>query len=90
MFGQCGQIHETLKGSHRQSSAITDPALNIEDYRTWAEARLAEAKSQGVDKTQALRGWVIAYAESLAQMRSDIAPIDEPCFQWIKTLRELV
>ncbi|WP_141249655.1 hypothetical protein [Sphingobium sp. D43FB] len=54
---------------------IMNQALNIEDYRTWAEARLAEAKSQGVDKTQALRGWVIAYAESLAQMRSDeVAP----------------
>jgi hypothetical protein len=74
----------------KEVEEITGICLNIEDYRTWAEARLSDAKSQAINETQVLRGWIIAYAETLVQRRSDVAPIDEPCFQWVKTLRELV
>lgn len=64
--------------------------LTINDYREWVNARLDEAQYQGVDTVQALRNWVIAYAESLAQRRREIAPIDEPCLQWLSSLKELV
>lgn len=36
------------------------------------------------------RGWLIAYLQSLGQMRRDIAPIDEPCYEWLKTLQTLL
>lgn len=36
------------------------------------------------------RGWLIAYLQSLGQMRRDTAPIDEPCYEWLKTLEALL
>ncbi|OQX14013.1 MAG: hypothetical protein BWK73_10625 [Thiothrix lacustris] len=44
-----------------------------------------EYQAQGVENSTALaRHWLIAYTESLAQRRPKIAPIDEPCFQWLQ------
>ncbi len=34
--------------------------------------------------------WITAYAESLAQRRREIAPIDEPCYQWLSTMNEIL
>ncbi len=34
--------------------------------------------------------WITAYAESLAQKRREIAPIDEPCHQWLTTLKAIL
>lgn len=34
--------------------------------------------------------WLKAYVESLAQQRRDIAPIDEPCYQWLLKLDEVL
>lgn len=31
--------------------------------------------------------WLLAYAESLAQKRREIAPIDEPCIDWVLELK---
>ena len=42
------------------------------------------------DESLIARGWITAYLESLAQMRRDIAPIDEPCYEWLKTLETLL
>jgi hypothetical protein len=36
------------------------------------------------------KDWLIAYAESLAQKRREIAPIDEPCFEWVELLSQIV
>lgn len=33
--------------------------------------------------------WVNAYTESLAQMRREIAPIDEPCQHWLISLKKI-
>ncbi len=34
--------------------------------------------------------WLTAYTESLAQRRRNIAPIDEPCYQWLVTLKVIL
>jgi hypothetical protein len=34
--------------------------------------------------------WLTAYAESLAQKRRHMAPIDEPCIDWVNELREIL
>jgi hypothetical protein len=34
--------------------------------------------------------WITAYTESLAQQRRDIAPIDEPCYQWLLALNDIL
>jgi hypothetical protein len=34
--------------------------------------------------------WHVAYIESLCQMRRDIAPIDEPCEQWVRAYIDMM
>ena len=34
--------------------------------------------------------WITAYTESLAQRRRDMAPIDEPCYQWLLKLDTVI
>jgi hypothetical protein len=34
--------------------------------------------------------WVKAYVESIAQLRREWAPIDEPCVQWLESLKKLL
>lgn len=34
--------------------------------------------------------WLKAYVESLAQQRREMAPIDEPCYQWLLKLDEIL
>ncbi|GET36394.1 DNA-cytosine methyltransferase [Microseira wollei NIES-4236] len=34
--------------------------------------------------------WITAYTESLAQRRREIAPIDEPCHQWLTSLKAIL
>ncbi|MGJ5673670.1 MAG: hypothetical protein ACR9NN_08705 [Nostochopsis sp.] len=34
--------------------------------------------------------WIRAYIESKPQQRREIAPIDEPCYQWLLTLNVIL
>ena len=56
-------------------------------FEAWVAARFdtdhgAEAQLAGA--------WLSAYAESLAQMRPALAPIDEPCVHWLETLQAVL
>jgi len=64
--------------------------ISIESFDSWIENRFADALSLGIDESFLVKKWVQAYVESLAQRRSDIAPIDEPCFQWVESLEKLL
>ena len=37
-----------------------------------------------------VRHWLNAYTLSIAQRRRDIAPIDEPCFAWLNSLKNIL
>ncbi|MCC6630413.1 MAG: hypothetical protein IT340_23795 [Chloroflexi bacterium] len=46
-----------------------------------------------VDETteaQLASAWIRAYVESIAQQRLDRAPIDEPCYQWLQQITEIL
>ncbi len=62
-------------------------ALKIND---WVKFVLEKHGQLIKDQSLIARGWITAYLESLGQMRRDIAPIDEPCFEWLKTLETLL
>ena len=65
--------------------------LEILTFRDWIKKQFSRATAEGVVEEQELaRAWITAYTESLAQIRPDIAPIDEPCYQWLKTLKEIL
>lgn len=62
-----------------------DLKIEILTYETWIEQRL-----NGDEATSLATRWLKAYVESLAQLRTQIAPIDEPCGHWLETLQKVL
>ncbi len=64
-------------------------SLQIVTFKEWVELQFARTLAEEAATEQELAStWLIAYTESLAQRRRDIAPIDEPCYQWLLKLNE--
>ncbi|WP_375510580.1 hypothetical protein [uncultured Nostoc sp.] len=64
-------------------------SLEIVTFKEWVELQFARTLAEEAATEQELASaWLIAYTESLAQRRRDIAPIDEPCYQWLLKLNE--
>ncbi|MEH1908522.1 MAG: hypothetical protein V7L05_26840 [Nostoc sp.] len=64
-------------------------SLEIVTFKKWVELQFARTLAEEAATEQELASaWLIAYTESLAQRRRDIAPIDEPCYQWLLKLNE--
>lgn len=68
-----------------ESGQKTGAAVTVQKFREWAEA---EARMTGLVLDEIGRNWLTAYAETLCQMRREIAPIDEPSKPWVDGLRE--
>lgn len=66
-------------------------SLKILTFQDWVEEQVSRAVTEVIVTEQELASaWLAAYAESLAQRRREIAPIDEPCYQWLTTLKEIL
>lgn len=66
-------------------------SLSILTFRDWIKKQFSLAIEEGlVTEAELARGWIVAYTESIAQRRRDIAPIDEPCYQWLTTLKRIL
>lgn len=64
-------------------------SLEIVTFKEWVELQFARTLAEEATTEQELASaWLIAYTESLAQRRRDIAPIDEPCYQWLLKLNQ--
>ncbi len=65
--------------------------LEILTFSEWVQKQFTRALETGlVTEKQLASAWLIAYTESLAQKRRELAPIDEPCHQWLTNLRNLL
>ena len=62
-------------------------SMTIMTFDAWVVARFDMGS---LVETQLAGAWLTAYAESLAQMRPALAPIDEPCGHWLETLRAVL
>lgn len=66
-------------------------SLEILTFEEWVDQQFAGTLTQEAATEQELASaWLTAYTESLAQRRRDIAAIDEPCYQWLVTLNEIL
>jgi hypothetical protein len=66
-------------------------SLEILTFEQWVKEQFDRALAENIVTEQMLSSaWITAYTESLAQRRRDIAPIDEPCYQWLFTLKTLL
>lgn len=64
--------------------------LRILSLNEWISERVDEASEIGIVNSELSSSWITSYTESLAQRRRDIAPIDEPCHEWLKALSNLL
>lgn len=58
----------------------------LQGFEEWVKYQVQRAI--GADATALCKQWVLAFAESLCQMRRDLAPIDEPSDAWVTALTE--
>jgi hypothetical protein len=64
------------------------PILSFDEWLVYQKKQFASGDNLDADKEIAHR-WLIAYTESLSQKRTMIAPIDEPCANWLLELSHL-
>ena len=66
-------------------------SLEILTFKEWIKKQFRRTLEEGMVTEQELAiAWITAYTESIAQRRRDIAPIDEPCHQWLTSLKEIL
>lgn len=82
---------EELELRCQEIEQIFDISLEIITFERWVEVQFNRTIVGGlVTEEELASAWLTAYVESLAQRRRDIAPIDEPCYQWLATLKEIM
>lgn len=66
-------------------------SVEILTFSEWVQKQFMRVRETGlVTEKQLASDWLIAYTESLAQKRRNLAPIDEPCQQWLADLQLLL
>jgi hypothetical protein len=66
-------------------------SLEILTFDEWIKEQFERALAeQTISEQELATVWITAYTESLAQQRREIAPIDEPCYQWLLRLNEIL
>ena len=65
--------------------------IKILSFDDWVHFNFDRVEMSGLANRNTLANdWLTAYVESLAQKRREIAPIDEPCFEWVVSLLECI
>ena len=61
----------------------------IVSYTDWVQIIYERCiQSSIIDEINLSRNWIKAYVLTLAQRKRSIAPVDEPCMEWIRLLKE--
>jgi hypothetical protein len=76
-------ISADLKSRIEEFEDLHSVSIQILSFDQWIDSQLARA---GGDPSVLGKEWVLAFAESLCQLRRDQAPIDEPCDAWVLAL----
>ena len=65
--------------------------IRITTLDSWVSIQLKRAVGTvDVSEEEIAHHWITAYTESLAQKRPVQAPIDEPCYQWLNALHDIL
>ncbi len=82
---------EELEPRCREIEETFEISLEILTFEEWVEVQFNRSSTEELSVEQELAArWLRAYTESLAQLRRDLAPIDEPCYQWLVSLNEIL
>jgi hypothetical protein len=64
--------------------------VRIVSFNDWIAEQFMRGAAAGVPQDRLSAAWLQAYAESLALARPGRAPIDEPTFEWLQTLLQVL
>jgi hypothetical protein len=82
---------DELEPRCEEISEIYGISLEVLTFEEWIGEQFERALTKETASGQNLAvAWLTAYTESLAQRRREIAPIDEPCYQWLLTINEIL
>jgi hypothetical protein len=65
-----------------------DCSVRVLSFAEWIDLEIKPALED--DYAEFCRRWLTALIESLCQRRREVAPIDEPCEHWIKSLTQIL
>lgn len=82
---------DEIQSRIKEIEELYEVKIVIIDYKKWVVQQFDRAKQAiDIDEMEIARRWLTAYAESIAQKRRDMAPIDEPCHSWIISLKKVL
>jgi hypothetical protein len=65
--------------------------LKVLSYRDWVNLIYKRViATEIISETELSENWFSTYCEYLSQKRRDVAPIDEPCLDWVRSLRRII
>ncbi len=62
--------------------------IKIQTFSEWLDSKISSANDS--EKVELASHWLLAVVESFAQKRPEVAPIDEPCEQWLEDIGNLL
>ena len=76
-----------IKSRIDELELIHETEIHILEFGEWVRY---EIDKYGLNPENIGAKWLIAIAESICQMRRDIAPIDEPTSEWLDSFTESI
>lgn len=76
-----------IKSRIEELQLIHETEIHILEFGEWVNY---EIKKYGLNPDTVGAKWMIAIAESICQLRRDIAPIDEPTTEWVESFKESI
>lgn len=64
--------------------------VRVLTFDEWVREQSLRGQATGHSETELAQAWLRAYTESLALRRRDKAPIDEPTFEWVTSLLQML
>lgn len=81
---------DELEGRMKDIEDTYGAKIMIVQYEEWVNIQFEKTGTGQLTSEEELsKEWIRAYVESIAQMRRDIAPIDEPCQHWLISLKKI-
>lgn len=70
----------------REIEELHEVKVHIQSFEEWVKSQVIRATGANVPDLG--KQWILAFSESLCQMRRERAPIDEPADAWVSALSE--
>ena len=84
------ELNNEIVSRMSELSAEHVVSISILKLGAWIANQARAALAAGIEESELSERWVRCYAESLSQRRRMKAPIDEPCYDWLRSLLGLL